>query len=187
MIAVGFGTPEKLSTKDHNGKWAIFTADDGSLLFEIRDARKYILEIKWSRDAKFIALGSSDHKIYIYSISITKDEESPLQVSLISKVDHHNEPIKHIDFSIDGSYIQSNDSSELCYFETDTGINIPAASRLKDVIWETQTCVFGYSVKGMHPIINDEANITTVDRNIDFETPESSVIAAGDNFGRLKL
>ena len=88
---------------------------------------------------------------------------------------------------MDGSYIQSKDPSELCFFETDTGINIPAASRLKDVIWQTQTCVLGFSVKGIWPIIDDETCITSVDRNLDFETVESSVIAAGDNFGRLKL
>ena len=86
-----------------------------------QDSRRYITEIKWSRDGKHIAIGSFDNYIYIYSIRVTNDVNSPLQISLSSKIEHHNELIKHLDFSMDGSYIQSNDSSELCFFETDTG------------------------------------------------------------------
>ena len=46
---------------------------------------------------------------------------------------------------------------------------------------------FGYSVKGIWPLVDDRTNITSVDRNLDFEAEESSVVAAGDNFRRLKL
>jgi hypothetical protein len=41
-------------------------------------------------------------------------------------------------------YFQSNCAGfELSFFEADTGMYIPAASRLRDVKWATQNCTLG--------------------------------------------
>ena len=48
--------------------------------------------------------------------------KTQFDLGLPTFLDQHNACIKHIDFSMDGSYLQSNDSSELYFFETESNI-----------------------------------------------------------------
>lgn len=55
-------------------------------------------------------------------------------------ISQHNSWIRHLDFSANSVYLQSNCGAyELCFFEADTGLFIPAASRLKVHTHHTHT------------------------------------------------
>lgn len=110
-------------------------------MYEARDSQKWITDIKYSPNGDLLAIASADTKIYVYN---TRRE-----YALASVIVQHRAPITHLDFSSDGSWIQANcEAQELCFFEADTGMFIPAASRLRDVRWATQTCTLGWAVQG---------------------------------------
>lgn len=142
MIAVGFGQHQKLSSKECHGKLMIMLEDTEQILFETRDSRKMITELKWSSCGNHIAMGSFDNKIYLYHVFKSDDKLST--VTLSSTIDKHKSYITSIDFSHDSKFIQATCGSfELKYYEVDTGSHIPEVSRLKDVSWESQTCALG--------------------------------------------
>lgn len=203
MIAVGFGAPkqQQQTKKTYDGKWVIMAESDFSSIFATRDSKKYVTEMKWSSNGKTIAVGTCDCKIYVYEIMSQEQENDEansmmIQVSLLSVMEQHKSTIQHFDFSSDNQYLQSNCAGyELCFFEVDTGLYIPAASRLKDVQWESQTCVYGWSVQGVWPLTNDGTNITSIDRfnnsnnnnNNHHDASYAGCLAVGDNYGRLQL
>jgi len=185
LIVVGYGTPRRETIKTYDGKWTILNETDFNILHETRDSKKYVSEIKWSQNGQYIAVGNADNKIYIYKVDCAR--KSNIKISLSSIIDQHNANISHFDFSYDGKYLQSNCSAyELFFFEVETGLHIPGASRLKDVEWETQTCVLGWNVQSVWPPQNDETDITSLDccKSID---GNMSTVAVGDNYGILKL
>ena len=92
-----------------------------------------------------------------------------------------------VDFSAPANvtYLRSNCAAgELCFFEADTGMFIPAASRLKDVKWHSLTCPLGWAVQGTHAAQNDGSRVTAVDCPLASARPS---LAVGDNFGRVRL
>jgi microtubule-associated protein-like 6 len=185
MIAVGFGSPVKKSTKQFDGKWMIMNEADFSIIYEARDSQKWITEMKWSPGGEKLCVGSWDNKIYLYDVDL--GDRLKIQVTMTSVITQHNSYITHMDFSANNTYLQSNCGAyELCYFEADTGMYIPAASRLKDTRWETQQCALGWAVQGCWPAQNDGTEITAVDCNLVNEFG-NVVVASGDNFGRLQL
>ncbi|GMH99995.1 hypothetical protein TrVE_jg4710 [Triparma verrucosa] len=188
MIAVGFGSPVKKSTKQFDGKWMIMSEDDFSIMYEARDCQKWITEMKWSPNGEKIVVGSWDNKIYLYDVD--SGDRSKLKVTQTAIISQHNSFVTHMDFSSATgatSYFQSNCGAyELCFFEADTGMYIPAASRLNKTRWESQTSVLGWGVQGCWPAQNDGTEITACDVNLVNEYG-NVVTAWGDNFGRLRL
>ena len=183
MLAIGFGSAEKEHAKQYHGKWIIMKEKDFSVQFEARDSRKMITEIKWSPNGEHIAVGSWDNKIYLYDV-----DESNLQVSLSSVIDQHNSYITHLDFSADSKHLQANCGAyELRFYEVSTGLHISSTSRLKDVVWQSQTCTLGWHVQSIWSPYDDGHEVCTADCTLSSDETDSSVIVSGDNFGKLKL
>jgi microtubule-associated protein-like 6 len=190
------------------GKWIVVEERNFNIVHEARDSTKWITEIKWSPNGTLLAVGSFDNKIYVYS--------ADSHYALSTVISQHNSWIKHIDFSANSVYMQANCGAyELRYYEADTGLFIPAASRLKDVVrgapdptcvtysschsltitfglldapqkWNSQSCSLGWSVQGIWPAQADGCDITSCDVNFAIEHG-AKVAAAADNFGRLRL
>ena len=102
-------------------------------------------------------------------------------------ITQHDAAILRVDFSAPANvtYLRSNCAAgELCFFEADTGMFIPAASRLKDVKWHSLTCPLGWAVQGTHAAQNDGSRVTAVDCPLASARPS---LAVGDNFGRVRL
>jgi len=178
-LAVGFGSPKRVSARQYDGKWTVYDAEDFQVQHEARDSNKWITEIKYSPNGHMLAMGSFDNKIYVYNVTGG--------YSLSAMIAQHSCYITHLDFSEDSAWLQSNCAGfELCFFEADTGMYIPAASRLRDVRWDTQNCVLGWPVQGAWPAQRDGTEITAVDCNL-FRGGENIVVACGDNYGRLQL
>ena len=124
-------------------------------------------------------MGAFDNRIYIYDCTAG--------YTLSSMISQHNSFITHFDFSASSQYLMSNCGAyELCFFEADTGMHIPGASRLKDVRWATQTSPLSWATSSIWPPQADGTEITAVDCNV-ANANGQIVVASGDNFGRLSL
>ena len=178
-IAVGFGTPLQNNAKAYDGKWVVLDTEDYQVTHEARDSTKWLTDMKFSPSGDFFVVGSTDNKIYVYSVLNG--------FALNAAISQHNAVILSVDFSSDSAWLQSNCAGmELYYFETDTGMFIPAASRLRDQVWATQSCSMGWGVQGIWPAQKDATEITAVDCNL-FRGVDGTVIASGDNYGRIQL
>ena len=178
-ITVCLGSPDKLSNRQYDGKWIVLDTNDYQVIHEARDSTKWICDVKYSPSGEYIAMGSYDNKIYIYNVN--------QGYNLIASIAQHASFIRALDFSEDSAWLQSNCGGfELSYFEVDTGIYIPAASRLRDQAWGSQTCVLGWAMQGIWPAQKDGTECTAADCNL-FRGSDGTIVAAGDNYGRISL
>lgn len=179
QLVIGYGAPKKASNRQYDGKWVILETNDYQILHEARDSTKWIIEIKYSPSGNFIAMGCNDNKIYVYNV------EQGYALSAV--IGNHQAPIVSFDFSEDSAWLQSCCSAqELFFFETDTGMYIPAPARLRDTKWATQNCPLGWGVQGIWPPYRDGTEITATDCNL-FRNGDGPVICCGDNYGRIGM
>jgi hypothetical protein len=80
-------------------QFVILNSETLEIIFEGRDSRQYISEMKFSGDGHTLAIGSRDTKIYLYD---TKN------FGLRAKCEKHNSYITHFDFAMDSNFLQSN-------------------------------------------------------------------------------
>lgn len=178
-ICIGFGSPKKLSARQYDGKWIIMDTEDFQIVHEARDSTKWLTECKFSPNGEFLAIGSYDFKIYVYNVFSG--------YALNATISQHQAFITNFDFSDDSAWLQSNCAGfELNFFEVDTGMFIPAPSRLRDTVWQSQNCTMAWSVQGIWPAHKDGTEITVAEVNL-FRTGDGPVIAYGDNYGRINL
>lgn len=89
-----------------------------------QDADDWIRDVNYSSDGSRLAVASNDCKIYVYA---TRDGFAKL-----STIACHQSFVTHVDFSADGSYIQSADGARsLLFADAATGIQIPSELRQK--------------------------------------------------------
>ena len=175
LIVVGLGGRVGRGKQKDDGKWMVFKAEDLTLLYEARDTKQWISDIKFSPDGLTLAIGAHDNKIWLYDVNADFAHRAAFE--------KHNAAITHFDFSSDGKYMQSNDGAyELLFSDASTGGHIPAASSLKDVDWATWTCVLGWPVQGIWPEGADGTDVNAVCRS-----NSRKVVATVDDFGRLKV
>ena len=178
-ISVGFGSPVKTSAKQYDGKWVVLDTEEYQVVHEAKDSTKWICDMKYSPNNELLAIGSVDFKIYIYNVLTG--------YGLNGVITQHNAPIANLDFSEDSAWLQANcNGMELAYYEADTGMFIPAASRLRDVIWSTQNCTMGWAVQGVWPPQRDGTDVLCTDSNI-FRGSEGVATVTGDNYGRIQM
>jgi microtubule-associated protein-like 6 len=178
-LMVGFGCPKKLSNAQYDGKWVVLDCEDYQVMHEARDSQKWLTCAKFSPSGEFLAVGSMDCKLYVYNVLTG--------YGLSAIVSQHNAPICHVDFSEDSAWIMSNCSGmELFFFEADTGMFIPAASRLRDIVWASQNCTMAWAVQGIWPPQKDGTDISACDCNL-FRGTDGTIAAVADNYGRISL
>jgi microtubule-associated protein-like 6 len=179
LLAIGYGTPQRTSARQYDGKWVVMTTDDYVITHEARDSLKWLTEMKFSPNGEILAIGSFDNKIYIYGVNDG--------YNLLATVSKHQNFIRALDFSKESDWLMSNCAGmELMFFEADSGIFIPAASRLRDVQWETQNCAMAWAVQGIWPPQKDATECTAAECNL-FRIGEGPVVVSGDNYGRIQL
>ncbi len=179
-IAVGFGSPKKIFDRQFDGKWIVIDTIDYQVSHEARDSNKWLREIKYSPNGNFIVIGGEDNKIYVYNV-----EEG---YALAAVIGQHQSFIVSFDFSDDSLWLRSNCGGlELCYFEAETGLYIPAAARLRDVTWASHNCLMEYTSQGIWSIYRDGVDYLAADCNTFRGDDDGQIIVAGDNFGRIRL
>jgi len=202
LLAVGLGSPCKVRASERHGKWIVIGLnDDGAVVFETRDCRKMVSVMEWSPNGAHIAVGSYDTKVYLYDVTVSGSGPSSssvvkVEVSLSAVIDLHASPIAHLDFSSDSRYMQVNcHAHELRFYESETGLHVPAASRLRDVEWASHTCRFGWPLQGLWSATGDDGDgrsagtrsVECVDCHVDRTDPSNSLVATGGEDGRVGL
>lgn len=163
-----------------DGVFLILDANSLEVRHEGRDSRHWIRCIKYSPDGAKIAVGSMDHKIYLYDAQTTQ---------LLHKCTKHNAFVTRVDFTADSTFIQSDAADfEHLYHRTDDGSHVRLPSQLKDATWATWTCVFGWPVQGCWPALGgDKDRDPKVNVNAATASPDRTLIAAGDDLGEVRL
>ncbi|CAM9871701.1 unnamed protein product, partial [Discosporangium mesarthrocarpum] len=85
------------------------------------DAEDWIHDIRYSPDGSRLGVASHDCSIYIYAV---RDGYSKMNT-----VTMHQSFVTHLDFSVDGQYLQSCDGAgALLFADVSTGVAIPSES-----------------------------------------------------------
>lgn len=160
------------------GRWIVIEASTRQLISMHSDGTELIGAIKFSPDGKHLALGSHDNHIYIYQVS-----DDFKQFNRIGRCSGHSSFITSIDWSTEGTYIQTTSGDyELLYWNATTCRQLSNMSIARDLNWATQNCTIGFNVIGIWPENADGSDVNTCDRS-----NSSKLLATGDDFGKINL
>ncbi|KAG1711816.1 hypothetical protein DVH05_009058 [Phytophthora capsici] len=184
IVAIGFGGRNavtglsKAAQAKTGGIVILCYTDLTKKVFDDRPSKQAISEMKFSPNGSVLAVGSHDHKIYLYRL-----ERNATKVVKAAVFDRHQSYITHLDFSADGQVLQSNCGAyELLFSNATTGKHITSASSTKDTPWHSWTCVLGWPVQGIWPPCSDGTDVNAVARN-----SRETLLVTSDDFGLVKL
>jgi WD40 repeat protein len=141
--------------------------------------KQEVSEVKYSPSGNVLVVACRDNLIHILSV------ESNFKRLAVCR--GHTSHVRSMDFSVDGSILQSTDASrELLYWEVATGKLINAAPRVRDVDWHSWSCLYGWPVQG---IFNGDAGyLTEGDINsVSRSHAQDLVVVGGSNRYSVKL
>ncbi|XP_031616634.1 echinoderm microtubule-associated protein-like 2 isoform X2 [Contarinia nasturtii] len=168
MIAVG----------TMHGKWLIFDALTREALAQHIDGQEPIQCIQFSPDGQLMAVGSHDNNIYIYQVG-----DDYKRFAKVGRCTGHSSYLKHLDWSEDSQVLRSNSGDyEVLYWNPTLCRQITSPSQTCDIKWATQNCSLSFQTIGVWPEHADGTDINGVCKNF-----EGSLMATGDDFGKVKL
>jgi microtubule-associated protein-like 6 len=158
----------------YDGHVKILSSDLNTVITQVTPTKTWIETIVYSPDSTILAVGSHDNKIYLLDTKL-------YSVRRICK--GHSSFITNMDFSSDGQYLQSTSGAhELLFWKTKDGSRVTSNTTVRDVKWHTWTCTLGWPVQGIWPTGADNSDVNSTDRS-----PDSTLLATGDDFRRVKL
>lgn len=162
-----------------DGVFLVLKADTLDVVHEGRDSRHWIRCVKCSPDGTKIAIGSMDHKVYLYDRAT---------VRLLHKCTKHNSYVTHLDFSADSQFVQSDAADfEHLFHVVEDGSHVRSPSQLKDAEWATWTCIYGWPVQGCWPTLGAAETGRDTKTQITSTDTTDQLVAAGDENGDLRL
>lgn len=198
MVAVGLGSGGKAKGKistQHDGRWLVLEADTLHVIAEppkIRSQR--ISDIKFSPDGSFVAVCCADNFIDLYSLS-----GSPVVFERKRELKGHSSYVRMIDWSADSTALQSVcGAHELLFWKlyNEEGRFQPHQEKfpqkMKDIVWESQSCIFGWPLRGVWPEDSDGTDINAAARSnsaktLNAEQMHVGLLATGDDLGKVKI
>jgi microtubule-associated protein-like 6 len=140
----------------------------------VKVAKAWIQCMRFSSDLASLAVGAHDRNIYVLETR---------NYSIRAVCRGHHSYIKQLDFSADGSKLQSvSGDYEILFWNAVDGTQIRSPTSVRDEAWATWTCTLGWPVQGIWPSGADGTDINSVDRS-----PDGTLIASGDDFNTVKL
>ncbi|XP_013399114.1 echinoderm microtubule-associated protein-like 2 isoform X2 [Lingula anatina] len=166
-----------IGTRD--AKWLVLDLlQNGQVIFEDTDGKEQIECVEFSPDGSRLAVGSRDNSVYLYNVT-----DSGHQFDRIGRCTGHSSYITHLDWSMDGQYIQTNSGDyELLYWDASTGDQIPSAQHMRDVEWATQYCTLSFNTLGLWPEDADGTDVNGCSR-----ATRRAICASGDDDGKVNL
>ncbi|XP_006000802.1 echinoderm microtubule-associated protein-like 4 isoform X2 [Latimeria chalumnae] len=163
----------------HSGRWFVLDAETRDLVSIHTDGNEQLSVMRYSVDGTFLAVGSHDNFIYLYTVS-----ENGRKYSRYGKCTGHSSYITHLDWSPDNNRIMSNSGDyEILYWDIPNSCKlIRNRSECKDIDWATYTCVLGFHVFGVWPEGSDGTDINALIRS-----HNRKVIALADDFCKVHL
>uniref|UniRef100_A0A8C5T0B1 EMAP like 4 n=1 Tax=Laticauda laticaudata TaxID=8630 RepID=A0A8C5T0B1_LATLA len=127
----------------HSGRWFVLDAETRDLVSIHTDGNEQLSVMRYTVDGTFLAVGSHDNFIYLYTVT-----ENGRKYSRYGKCTGHSSYITHLDWSPENKYIMSNSGDyEILYWDIPNGCKlIRNRSDCKDIDWTTYTCVLGFQV-----------------------------------------
>jgi microtubule-associated protein-like 1/2 len=198
LIAVGLGAGGKAKSKTPNaseGKWLVLESEDLELKYEpLHTRHERVSDIKFSPDGRWIVVANADNFMDVYSVP--GHGSSQKEFRKVAELKGHSSFINHVDWSCDSMKLQSNcGAHELLYWKlwdqtpgSDTSRWRPhqekTSSTMRDEEWHTQSCIFGWALRG---IWQEDADGTDVNACARSNTGERNLLATSDDFGKVKL
>lgn len=145
------------------GKWLVLDAITQEILFTKCDGSGSINCIKFSPDGEYFSMGSSDCHIYVYQAT-----DSGNKFSRTGTCVGHSAPVKELDWSEDGRYMQSQSMNfELLFWKTVNCRPADDSELVEDIKWYTHNCTIGFNAIGLWTDSIDSALITYCDKSND--------------------
>uniref|UniRef100_A0A672ZTZ6 HELP domain-containing protein n=1 Tax=Sphaeramia orbicularis TaxID=375764 RepID=A0A672ZTZ6_9TELE len=169
VVSVGLST----------GRWLVLDLFTREVISESTDGNEQLSVMRYSPDGSFLAVGSHDNFIYIYSVT-----ESGRRYTRFGRCNGHSSFITHLDWSKDGKYIMSNSGDyEILYWDIAGGCKL-LRNRFesKDREWASYTCVLGFHVMGVWLEGSDGTDINALCRS-----HSERVVAVADDFCKVHL
>ncbi|XP_028988915.1 echinoderm microtubule-associated protein-like 3 isoform X1 [Betta splendens] len=169
VVSVGLST----------GRWLVVDLLTREVVSESTDGNEQLSVMRYSPDGSFLAVGSHDNFIYIYSVT-----ESGRRYARFGKCNGHSSFITHLDWSKDGKYIMSNSGDyEILYWDIAGGCKL-LRNRFesKDREWASYTCVLGFHVMGVWLEGSDGTDINALCRS-----HSERMVAVADDFCKVHL
>ncbi|XP_078672205.1 echinoderm microtubule-associated protein-like 2 isoform X2 [Branchiostoma floridae x Branchiostoma belcheri] len=161
-----------------SGRWLVLDTSSKDLVTVHTDGNEQHDCVRYSPDGNFLAIGSHDNIIYLYSVT-----EEGRKYSRVGKLTGHSSFVTHLDWSSDSQYIRSNSGDyEILYWSAAMCRQVPAAASLRDVEWATATCTLNFQVFGMWPEGSDGTDI-----NGSTCSKSGKLLANADDFGKVNL
>ncbi|XP_072315121.1 echinoderm microtubule-associated protein-like 2 [Eucyclogobius newberryi] len=161
------------------GRWLVLDLLTREVISESTDGNEQQSVMRYSPDGSFLAVGSHDNFIYIYSVT-----ENGRRYSRFGKCNGHSSFITHLDWSKDGKYIMSNSGDyEILYWDIAGGCKLLRNRyESKDREWASYTCVLGFHVIGVWLEGSDGTDINALCRS-----HSERVVAVADDFCKVHL
>ncbi|KAM4617509.1 echinoderm microtubule-associated protein-like 3 [Discoglossus pictus] len=192
------------------GRWIVVDMQSRCTLSVHSDGNEQLSVVRYSPDGNFLAVGSHDNVIYIYSTG-QRDRRAERDHSLDSSQEErdssqeegdsyvcdrvqrytrygkcvgHSSFITHLDWSKDGKYIMSNSGDyEILYWDIAGGCKLLRNRyESRDREWATYTCVLGYHVFGVWPEGSDGTDINALTRSRGM-----TLVSVADDFCKVHL
>lgn len=184
VVAIGF-TKNKWSVYDLNERKSIFLQIEGTEQIEC---------IQYSPNGNYLAVGSRDNSIYVYTVS-----EDATKYSRIGRCQGHSSFITHLDWSKDSEYIMSNSGDhEVLYWHGPTCKQVTHAQQIRNIEWASNNCTLSPNTFGIWASIDTESQSPSSNKQISISLDGTDInsscvsnsklfLATGDDFGRLNL
>lgn len=160
-----------------DGKLRVLTGLLENVVTTWKCSSRAVQVVKFSPDGRILAIGGHDSTLHIYDAHTYKK---------LGECKGHSSTITHMDFSKDSRVLQSTSTAGELLFWDISKVNafklITSPSSVRDVVWASWTCPFGWPVQGIWPPDSDGSDINAVCRSQD-----SSTVVTGDDDGLVKL
>lgn len=159
----------------HSGSFVVLNVSSGKLVTERKFCEETIDDLKYSPNGKTLAVGSHDNFVDLYDVDKSYTH--------YARCKGHTSFVTHLDWSACSRIIRSNCGSyEIMYWDARSGKNIVQVEVLRDVEWQTQSCVLGFEVMGIWPSGADGTDVNAVSRS-----PNQRLLCSGDDRGNVRL
>ena len=138
---------------------------------KMNDPKEWIEIMRYNADGNYLAVGSHDNFIYLYTTENYRK---------VGRLRGHSSFITGLDWSLDSSKIRSCCGAyELLFFDVETKKQDPSgASNTTSTTWMNHTVKFGWYVEGIFPPGTDGSHINIVEMS-----KNQTIIATGDDYG----